>query len=196
MSNVVLGAGFRPALDADEGRRSRGAHDLADVCGRQSRPVPHRTAVPPTDRLLRRGMRERARCPTVRDPATSTTPRCTQRYEGRSADARRRSRCLARGWDTRARSQARATLAVDTYGTAAQSAARCASVLSSSVAAACAGDATITALRGQRAHRRWSCAIRWRRARSREPALRDGRRWPAAVPQSLIRARPSRHATP
>ena len=100
--------------------------------------------MPPTDRSLRRGMRERARCPTVPDPATSTTPRCTRRYEDRSADARRRSRCLRRGWDTRARSQPRATLAVDTYGTVAQSAARSSSVLSSSVAAACAGDATIT----------------------------------------------------
>src|SRR6187401_2459660 len=34
MSNVVLGACVRPALDADEGWRSRGAQGLADVSGR------------------------------------------------------------------------------------------------------------------------------------------------------------------
>ena len=128
--------------------------------------------MPPTGRSLHRGMRERAQCPTVRDPATSTTPTCTQKSAGRSADARRRSRCPARG-GTRARapSRGRHSRSIRTAPWR-RARARFSSVLSSSVAAACAGAATITDCAARRSLPSL-VAIRSCRARTREPALRD-----------------------
>ena len=145
MSNVVLGAGVRPALDADKGRRSRGAHDLADVCGcnrgqfligQQCRRRIGRSA---EECAKERGVRRCPILPLRRHPGARRDTKIALLTRDDEAAASERA------WDTRARSQPRATLAVDTYGTAAQSAARSASALSSRAAAACAGEATITA---------------------------------------------------
>ena len=63
MSDVVLGAGARPALDADEVRRARDAQHGGRCLRSRSRRVRHRRAVTAPGSARRRGMRAAAPCP-------------------------------------------------------------------------------------------------------------------------------------